>query len=54
MGNVIFEIIKQSIKPGYLYGLGEDGEIYRVEAPMPKPGETIVMPPMHMPREDEE
>ena len=45
------EVMKAVMKQGYLYGVGEDGELYCIEAKMPKPGETIVMPPFHMPKE---
>lgn len=48
------EVMKASMKPGYLYGVSEDGDLYCIEAKMPKPGETIVMPPFHMPKEETE
>ena len=51
---VALEIIKTSLKPGYLYGVNEEGELYCIEAKMPKPGETMVMPPFYMPREEEQ
>ena len=46
-------LLKSMLKPGYLYGKAEDGEIYCIEAKMPKPGETMIMPPFHMPKENE-
>lgn len=54
MEDFILYIIKKALKPGYLYGVGEDGELYCIEAKMPKPGETVVMPPFHMPKESED
>lgn len=45
------EVMKASIKPGFLYGIGDDGNLYCIEAKMPKPGETMIMPPFHMPEE---
>lgn len=45
------EIVKLVLKPGYLYGIGEDGELYRAEAKLPKAGETVVFPPMKMPKD---
>jgi hypothetical protein len=50
-GAFAMEVMKAVMKQGYLYGVGEDGELYCIEAKMPKPGETIVMPPFHMPKE---
>ena len=41
--------MKLLMKPGYLYGIGRDGELYVAEVEMPAPGETLVIPPMHMP-----
>ena len=38
---VVLEIMKATMKPGYLYGIGEDGEIYCIEAPTPKKGMTL-------------
>ena len=52
MDDFILYVIKKALKPGYLYGVGEDGELYCIEAKMPKPGETVVMPPFHMPKEE--
>ena len=40
---IAIEVMKSSMKPGYLYGVSEDGELYAIEAAMPKPGETTVM-----------
>ena len=51
IGEVILEIVTQAMEVGYLYGKSEDGHIYKVKAPMPKPGETIFMPLMHMPKD---
>ena len=50
----VVEVMKASMKPGYLYCVSEDGDLYCIEAKMPKPGETIVMPPFHMPKEETE
>lgn len=47
----VIELIKSAMKPGYLYGIGEDGNLYCIEAKLPKPGETMIMPPFHMPKE---
>lgn len=49
----IIETTKFAMKPGYLYGVSEDGELYCVEATMPKPGETIMLPPLQMPPKEE-
>ena len=46
-------IMKIFMKPGYLYGIGKDGELYSAKVEMPDPGQTLVMPPMHMPSEEE-
>lgn len=51
LADILLEIVKRAMKKGYLYGLGDDGHIYKVKADMPKAGETIVLPPMHMPKE---
>lgn len=51
-GKLVVEIMKASMKPGYLYGVSEDGNLYCIEAKMPNPGETIVMPPFYMPKEE--
>lgn len=48
------EIMKTSMKPGYLYGVSDDGNLYCIEAKMPKPGETLIMPPFYMPKEETE
>ena len=48
------EVMKASMKPGYLYGVSEDGELYCIKAKMPKPGETLIMPPVYMPKEETE
>jgi len=40
---IAIEVMKSIMKPGYLYGVSEDGELYAVEAEMPKPGETAVV-----------
>lgn len=45
------EVMKAAMKPGYLYGVSEDGNLYCIEAKMPKPGDTMIMPPFHMPKE---
>ena len=45
--------MKMLMKPGYLYGIGQDGELYAAKVEMPNPGKTIVLPPMHMPSEEE-
>lgn len=52
-GSFLIEAMKVAMRPGYLYGIGEDGELYCVEAKLPKPGETIIMPPMTMPKEED-
>ena len=51
---IAIEVMKASMKPGYLYGVSEDGELYCIEAKMPKPGETLIMPPFYMPKEKTE
>ena len=52
LGKLTIELMKAVLKPGYLYGVGEDGELYCIEAKMPKPGETMIMPPFYMPKEE--
>lgn len=47
---IAIEVMKASMKPGYLYGVNEDGELFAVEAEMPKPGETAVVR-FYMPKE---
>ena len=32
------EFIKSLMKPGFLYGIGEDGELYCIEVDTPKTG----------------
>ena len=34
------EFIKSLMKPGFLYGIGEDGELYCIEVDMPKTGQA--------------
>lgn len=46
---LVLSILKAVLKPGLLYGIGADGEVYCVEASVPRPGETIRLPPLHMP-----
>ena len=46
-------VMKYCMKPGFLYGLSNDGEIYCVEATMPKPGERVILPPLYMPPEED-
>ena len=54
-GSLEIELLKAILKPGYLYAVSEDKErLYCIPADLPKPGETIVMPPFHMPKEEEE
>ena len=48
------ELLKLLLKPGYLYGIGKDGELYCIEAEIPEPGQTVIMPPLHMPAKGEE
>jgi hypothetical protein len=43
------ELLKLLLKPGYLYGIARNGELYCIEAEIPAPGQTVVLPPMHMP-----
>ena len=43
------ELLKLLLKPGYLYGISRDGNIYCIEAEIPAPGQTVVLPPLHMP-----
>ena len=52
MADLCLDLIKASLKPGYLYCVDEERNLYCVEAKMPKPGETIVLPPLHMPKEE--
>jgi len=33
--NAMYELLKMILKPGYLYGIGEDGEVYCVETQVP-------------------
>lgn len=33
--NAMYELLKMILKPGYLYGIGEDGEVYCVETRVP-------------------
>lgn len=49
LSDFVLSILKIVLKPGLLYGIGADGEVYYVEATVPKPGETISLPPLHMP-----
>lgn len=37
------EIMKSVLKPGYLYGIGPDGEVYCVEAEIPEPGKAVTI-----------
>ncbi len=48
----VIEVMKSAMKPGYLYGVNDKGDLYCIEAKMPKPGETMIMPPFHMPKEE--
>jgi hypothetical protein len=43
------ELLKLLLKPGYLYGVTESGELYCIEAEIPAPGQTVFLPPLHMP-----
>lgn len=52
--DIVKYILTQMMEVGYLYGKGEDGEIYKIKAKMPKPGETLFMGNFHMPKEGEE
>ena len=45
-GEAILELLKAVLKPGYLYGVGKDGELYCVGAEIPEPGKTIQYDPM--------
>ena len=49
----VIDFMKASMKPGFLYGVSEDGELYAVEVEMPKPGETIILP-LRMPKKEQE
>ena len=53
MTDITIEFLKRALKPGFLYGIGNDGELYCVEVQMPDKGKTIVIPPMYMPEDDE-
>jgi len=33
--DAMYELLKMILKPGYLYGIGEDGEVYCVETRVP-------------------
>lgn len=35
-----YELLKLMLKPGYVYGVGEDGEIYCCETTVPISGRT--------------
>ena len=40
--NAFLEIVKLLLKPGYLYGIGEDGELYRIPVDkLPREGESV-------------
>lgn len=40
--NAFLEIVKLLLKPGYLYGIGEDGELYKIAIDrLPKDGESV-------------
>ena len=40
--SVWIDIMKMLMKPGYLYGIGEDGELYQVEIlRLPREGDCI-------------
>ena len=43
MENIAIEFLKSMLKPGYLYGIGPDGELYCVEAKIPKPGYAVTI-----------
>ena len=43
MENNAIEFLKSMLKPGYLYGIGPDGELYCVEAEIPKPGYVVTI-----------
>ena len=47
-------IIKAALKPGYLYCVDKEKNLYCVEAEMPKPGERMILPPLYMPKEGEQ
>lgn len=47
------ELLKLLLKPGYLYGVTDGGELYCIEAEIPAPGQTVVLPPLHMPEKEE-
>lgn len=47
------ELLKLLLTPGYLYGVTESGELYCIEAEIPAPGQTVVLPPLHMPEKEE-
>ena len=40
--NAFLEIVKLLLKPGYLYGIGEDGELYSIPVDkLPREGESV-------------
>lgn len=45
------QVVKLLLKPGYIYAIGRDGELYAAEAKLPEPGETVALPPLYMPKE---
>ena len=40
------ELLKQLLKPGYLYGIGTDGELYTVKVDFPPPKGCIKSLPL--------
>ena len=43
MANIAIEFLKSMLKPGYLYGIGPDGELYCVEDKIPKTGYAVTI-----------
>ena len=39
------KLLKILLAPGYLYGIGADGEVYVAKVKLPEAGETIKIPP---------
>lgn len=42
-GKFVVDFLKATLKPGYLYGIGPDGELYCVEAEIPEPGKAVTI-----------
>lgn len=42
-GKFAVDFLKATLEPGYLYGIGPDGELYCVEAEIPEPGKAVTI-----------